>query len=55
MPDKITELQELLHEFPQLMSDKLGPTDVLENDVNVGMLHQSDSSHTEFLLLCETR
>ena len=36
MPDQVTELLELLHEFPQLMSDKLGRTDVLENDVNVG-------------------
>ena len=36
MPDQVTELQEVLHEFPQLMSDKLGCTDVLEHDVNVG-------------------
>ena len=30
MPDQVTELQELLHKFPQLTSDKLGRTDVLE-------------------------
>ena len=36
MPDQVTELLEPLHKFPQLMSDKLGRTDVLENDVNVG-------------------
>ena len=36
IPDQVTELQKLLHEFPQLTSDKLGHTDVLEHDVNVG-------------------
>jgi len=36
IPDQVTELQELLHKFPELTSDKLGRTDVLEHDVNVG-------------------
>jgi len=43
MPDQVTELRELLHEFPQLTrgkwqltSGKLERTDVLEQDVNVG-------------------
>ena len=54
-PEQVIELQELLHKFPELTSDKLGCTDVLEHDVNVGMLHQSESSHTEFLWLCDTR
>jgi len=35
MSDQGTELQELLHKFPQLTSDKLGHTDVLEHDINV--------------------
>ena len=48
--DQVTELQKLLHKFPQLTSDKQGcMTSMWE------MLHQSDSSHTEFLLLCETQ
>jgi len=34
--DQVTELQVLLHKFLQLMSDKLGRTDVLEHDMNVG-------------------
>ena len=34
-PDQVAELQELLHKFPELTSDKLGRTDVLEHDVNV--------------------
>jgi len=36
MPGQLNELQKLLHEFPQLTSDKLGCTDVLEHDVIAG-------------------
>ena len=36
MPDQVNELQKLLHEFPQLTSDKVGCADVLEHDVIVG-------------------
>ena len=36
MPDQVNKLQKLLHEFPQLTSDKLGCTDVLGYDVIVG-------------------
>ena len=34
--DQVTELQKLLHKFPQLTSDKLGCTDVLEHNVKCG-------------------
>ena len=36
MPDQVAELRELLHKFPELTSDKVGCTDVVEHDVKVG-------------------